>query len=203
MAADPESQRRFKLIPLDQLTPEQRVMADAIRSGPRSSLSGSAAATPGPLGSPFNVWLRSPDIGNLIQQLGAAIRFRSSLPARLNELAIIITARYWTAQYEWHAHCRLALEAGLDPATADAIANGREPQNMKEDEAAIYRFSSELHTQHGVSDATYATALRLFGEQGIMDLIAVNGFYVLVSMALNVDRTPVPGGKLPLPVLGK
>lgn len=194
--------QRFKPIPLEALTPEQRTLADAIRSGPRSSLKNSAAARPGPLGGPFNVWLRSPGIGNLIQSLGAEIRFRSSLPSKLNEFAIIITARHWTSQYEWFAHHRLALEAGLDPAVAEDVAQGRRPAKMDRDETIVYDFSRELHETQGVSDATYQAAVERFGERGVMDLIAVNGFYVLVSMALNVDRTPLPGGApLPLPKL--
>jgi 4-carboxymuconolactone decarboxylase len=201
--AGAESERRFKPIPLEALTPEQRVLADAIRSGPRGALKGSAASTPGPLGGPFNVWLRSPGIGNIVQKLGEEIRFRSSLPSRLNELAILITAREWTSQYEWYAHHRLALEAGLDPAVAEAIAQGRKPERMGEDEAIVYEFSRELHESQAVSDASYKAALDRFGERGVMDLIAVNGFYVLVSMCLNVDRTPLPAGeKPPLPILG-
>jgi 4-carboxymuconolactone decarboxylase len=196
--------QRFKQIPPENLTPEQRVLADGIRSGPRSALKNSAAATPGPLGGPFNVWLRSPDIGNIIQSLGAAIRFRSSLPAKLNELAIIVTARQWTAQYEWLAHAKLALAAGLDPAIAEDIAQGRRPAKMSEDEAIVHDFSRELHETHGVSDAMYKRAFDRFGENGVMDLIAVNGYYVLVSMTLNVDRTPLPAGVTPpLPELKK
>jgi 4-carboxymuconolactone decarboxylase len=203
-SASPEDLRRFKLIPLDQLTPDQKKLADAIRSGPRGALKNSAAATPGPIGSPFNVLLRSPGVGNLVQQLGAEIRFRSTIPTALNEMAILITARYWTAQYEWHAHHRLAMENGLDPALAEDIAHGRRPAKMGPDETIVYDFSHELHHTHGVSDKTYKAALDRFGEQGIMDLIAVNGFYSLVSMVLNVDRTPMPGGaKPPLPPLGK
>lgn len=198
-AADP---RRFKLIPLDELTPEQRVVADAIRAGARSKLKSSAASKPGPLGGPFNVWLRSPGIGNLVQRLGEEIRFRSSLPPKLNELAIIVTARQWTSQYEWFAHHRLALEAGLEPAIAQDIARGRRPAKMDADERIVYDFSRELHETKGVSDATYQAALDRFGERGVVDLISVNGFYVLVSMCLNVDRTPLPEGeKLPLPPL--
>lgn len=189
--------QRFKQIPPEQLTPEQRTLAEAIRSGPRGTIKNSAAATPGPLGGPFNVWLRSPDIGNIIQSLGAAIRFRSSLPAKLNELAIILTARQWTAQYEWLAHKKLALEAGLDPAIAEDIAHGRRPAKMSEDEAIVHDFSRELHDTHGVSDAMYKRAFDRFGENGVMDLIAVNGYYVLVSMTLNVDRTPLPAGVTP------
>lgn len=194
--------QRFRQIPVENLTAEQRALADAIRSGPRSAVKNSSAAKPGPLGGPFNVFLRSPDIGNIIQSLGAAIRFRSSLPPKLNELAIITTARQWTCQYEWFAHHRLALEAGLDPAIGDDIAQGRRPAKMSDDEAIVYDFSRELHETHGVSDATYKRALDRFGERGAMDLIAVNGYYVLVSMTLNVDRTPLPEGtKPPLPPL--
>ncbi len=194
--------QRFKPIPPESLTAEQRVLAEGIRSGPRGAVKNSAAAAPGPLGGPFNVWLRSPDIGNIIQSLGAAIRFRSSLPPKLNELAIIVTARHWTAQYEWIAHHRLALEAGLDPAIGEDIAQGRRPAKMSEDEAIVYDFSRELHETHGVGDATYKRALDRFGERGVMDLIAVNGYYGLVSMTLNVDRTALPGGaKPPLPQL--
>jgi 4-carboxymuconolactone decarboxylase len=195
--ANDSSERRFKLIPPEELTPEQKALADAIRSGPRGGVKNSAAAKPGPLGGPFNVWLRTPDIGHLIQQLGAAIRFRSSLPAKLNEMAIIITARQWSSQYEWYAHCRLALEAGLDPAIAEDIAHGRRPERMGEDERIVYDFSTELHRTQGVSDATFRAALERFGERGVVDLIAVNGFYVLVSMCLNVDRTPLPEGVTP------
>lgn len=201
-AETPAAVQRFKPIPLENLTPEQRVLADAIRSGPRGAVKNSAAAKPGPLGGPFNVWLRSPGIGNIVQSLGAEIRFRSSLPSKLNELAILVTARHWTSQYEWLAHHRLALEAGLDPAVGADIAQGRRPANMPEDEAIVYDFSRELHDTRGVSDATYQAALDRFGERGVMDLIAVNGYYVLVSMTLNVDRTPLPGeAKPPLPAL--
>ena len=194
-----EDPRRFKLIPLENLTPEQQVLADAIRSGPRAAMKSSAASKPGPLGGPFNVWLRSPGMGNIIQQLGAEIRFRSSLPSKLNEMAILITARKWTSQYEWFAHHKVAMEAGLDPAIAQDIAQGRCPAKMSGDEAIVHDFSRELHETQSVSDATYKAALDRFGERGVVDLIAVNGFYVLVSMCLNVDRTPLPGGeKLPL-----
>jgi 4-carboxymuconolactone decarboxylase len=194
--------RRFKLIPLDELTPAQRALSDAIKSGPRAKLASSGASKPGPLGGPFNVWLRSPGIGNLVQQLGEEIRFRSSLPPKLNELAILVTARHWTSQYEWFAHHKLALEGGLDPAIAEAIAQGRRPEHMDVDETLVYDFSRELQQKHGVSDAIYAAALARFGERGVVDLISVNGFYVLVSMCLNVDRTPLPEGvPPPLPPL--
>ncbi|MBX3665353.1 MAG: carboxymuconolactone decarboxylase family protein [Burkholderiales bacterium] len=196
--------RRFKLIPLEDLTPEQKALSEAIKSGPRAKLASSGASKPGPLGGPFNVWLRSPGIGNLVQQLGEEIRFRSSLSGKLNELAILITARNWTSQYEWVAHHRLALEGGLDPKIAEAIAQGRRPEGMDADETLVYEFSTELQAAQGVGDALYARAVARFGERGVVDLITVNGFYVLVSMCLNVDRTPVPPGTpLPLPPLKK
>ncbi len=186
--------RRFPLIPLDQLTPEQHALTEAIKSGPRAKLASSGASKPGPLGGPFNVWLRSPGIGNLVQKLGEEIRFRSSLSGKLNELAILITARNWTSRYEWVAHHKLALEGGLNPAIADAIARGQRPEGMDADEALVYDFSTELQDSRGVSDALYARAVARFGERGVVDLITVNGFYVLVSMCLNVDCTPLPYG---------
>ncbi len=196
--------RRFPLIPVDKLTPEQQALTEAIKSGPRAKLASSGASKPGPLGGPFNVWLRSPGIGNLVQQLGEEIRFRSSLAGKLNELAILVTARNWTSQYEWVAHHKLALEGGLDPKIAEAIAQGQRPAAMDADETLVYEFSTELQQTQGVSDAMYARAVARFGERGVVDLISVNGFYVLVSMCLNVDRTPVPPGTpLPLPPLKK
>lgn len=200
----PADTRRFALIPVDKLTPEQQALTEAIKSGPRAKLASSGASKPGPLGGPFNVWLRSPGIGNLVQQLGEEIRFRSSLAGKLNELAILVTARNWTSQYEWVAHHKLALEGGLDPKIAEAIAQGQRPAGMDADETLVYEFSSELQQTQGVSDAMYARAVARFGERGVVDLISVNGFYVLVSMCLNVDRTPVPPGTpLPLPPLKK
>ena len=198
---DKPEARRFRLIPLDEMTPEQRSAAEAIMSGPRAAVPGSAATAKTP-GSPFNPWLRSPEVADRLQRLGETLRFRSSIPARLNEFAILVTARHWDAQYEWYAHHRLALQAGLNPAVAADLAEGRVPAGMKDDETIVYNFCRELHQDKKVSDATYKAALDQFGERGVMDLIAVSGYYVIVSMTLNVDRTPIPdGGKPPLPVL--
>jgi 4-carboxymuconolactone decarboxylase len=191
--------RRFPLIPVDNLTTEQKVVYDAIRGGPRSKLSNFSGAKPGPLGGPFNAMLRSPGIGNIVQAVGGEIRFKSSIPSKLNELAIMVTARYWTSQYEWHAHCRLALEAGLDPEIAKDVAESRRSPKMDADEAMIYDFSRELHETKRVSDANYKRVLDRFGERGVFDLIAVNGYYSLVSMILNVDKAPLPDG-VPLPL---
>ena len=198
-----EGPRRFALTPLTEMTPEQLAVAKAIMTGPRAAV-GSPAAAAGAtsLSSPFNVWNRKPELADRLQKVGEYIRFRSSLPPRLNEFAILITAREWSSQYEWFAHHRLAMAGGLDPKIAEDLAHGRVPANMKPDEQVIYDFTTELHRRHGVSDALYKRAIDAFGEQGVADLIAVNGYYVLVAMTVNVDRTPMPGGgRPPLPML--
>ena len=195
--------RRFKLIPFTEMTPAQRKYTDAVLAGPTAA-TGSAAAVPGAatIGAPFNVYLRSPILAEQLRGVAEYIRFKTSLPHKLNEFAILVTARQWGAQYEWFAHHRLALKAGLNPAIAEQLAEGKRPAGMDADETIIYNFSQELHTTRAVSDANYKAVVDRFGEQGAVDLIAVNGYYVLVAMILNVDRTPLPGGaKPPLPVL--
>ena len=177
---------RFPPIPPDRMNPEQKKVADAIASGPRKSLSG-----------PFNAWLRSPELADRLQKVGEYLRFNTSLPHRLNEFAILITAREWDAQYEWYAHYPLAMKAGLNPAVASDLAAGKRPGGMQEDEALVYDFTTELRRTKTVSDATYAAAVAKFGEQGVMDLIAVNGYYDLVSMTLNVAGVSVPAGETP------
>jgi 4-carboxymuconolactone decarboxylase len=177
---------RFKPLTYEQMTPAQKTMVDHLLAGERRGANG-----------PFNVLLRSPELGDLAQQLGAQVRFHSSLPRKLNELAIIITARHWTAQYEWYAHKRAALEAGLNPAIVDAIAGGKRPASMQPDEETIYAFSTELLNTKQVSDATFEATKKAFGERGVVDLVAVIGYYQLVSMVLNVDRYPLPDGAKP------
>jgi 4-carboxymuconolactone decarboxylase len=178
---------RFKPLTYDAMTPAQKTMIDHLFAGPRGAVNG----------GPFNVLLRSPEIGDLGQQFGASTRFNSSLPPRLYELAIIITARHWTSQYEWQAHHRSALQAGVSAATADAIAQGRRPAAMPKDQEAVYRFSTELLNTKQVSDATFDAARSALGERGVVDLIAVMGWYSTVSMLLNTDRYPVPDGTQP------
>jgi 4-carboxymuconolactone decarboxylase len=177
---------RFKPLTYEQMTPAQKQMTDNILKSERKSMSG-----------PFNALLRSPEMGDLVQQLGAYIRFRTSLPHRLNEMAIIMTARLWTAQYEWYAHKTLALQAGLNPAIVDAIAEGRKPASMQPDEEAVYNFCTELLHTKQVTDQTFQTALKAFGERGVVDLIGATGYYQLVSALLNVDRYPLPAGAKP------
>jgi 4-carboxymuconolactone decarboxylase len=174
---------RFKGLAYDEMTPAQKTMIEHVLAGPRGSTDG-----------PFNVQLRSPEMGDLGQQFGAATRFATSVPRKLYELAIIITARHWTSQFEWLAHRRGALQAGLSPDIADAIAEGRRPATMAPDEAAVYNFATELLEKKQVSDATFAAAKGLLGERGVVDLINVMGWYGTVSMLLNVDRYPLPDG---------
>ena len=199
-----EGPRRFALTPLTEMTPQQLAVAKAIMTNPGRAAAGSPATAAGAtsLSSPFNVWNRQPELADRLQKVGEYVRFRSSLPPRLSEFAILITARRWSSQYEWFAHHRLALAGGLDPAIAEAVANGRAPVNMKPDEQVVYDFTTELHEHRGVSDATFKRAVDALGEAGVADLIAINGYYVLVAMTVNVDRTPIPGGGAPpLPAL--
>jgi len=198
-----EGARRFALTKFSEMTPEQRAAADALRSGPRAAVGSSATAAADSVGSPFNIWIRRPELLDRLQRVGESIRFNSSLPPRLNEFAILIVAREWEAQYEWFAHHRLAMQAKLDPKIAEDLANGRRPSGMKPDEEVVYDFTTELLKHHGVSDATYRRAVEAFGEVGVADLVAVSGYYVLVAMTVNVDRTPIPNdGAKPLPKLG-
>ena len=174
---------RFKPLTYAEMTAAQKKMFEGLISGERRGASG-----------PFNVLLRSPDMGDLAQQFGASMRYHSSIPPKLNELAIIITARHWTSQYEWYAHRRAAQTAGLSQSIIDAVAAGTRPAAMAADEAAVYDFCTELLTTKQVSDATFNAARDRFGERGVVDLIGVTGYYQLVSMLLNVDRHPLPEG---------
>jgi len=192
------AEERFARIPVDKMTPDQKKYFDNVMAGPTAA-TGSAAVQAGAtsMGAPFNVYLRSPKLAEALRQTSEYLRFNTSLPARLNEFAIIIVGQHWQAQYEWYAHTRLAIKAGLDPKIPEQLAKGQRPQGMGKEETAIYNFSRELLDTHQVSDANYAAVKDLFGEQGVVDLIAVSGYYVMVSMTLNVNRTPLPAGAEP------
>ena len=177
---------RFKPLTWEQLTDAQKTMVGDLLSGSRASLSG-----------PFNVLLRSPEMGNLAQKLGEYVRFHTSVPRRLNEMAILMTAKAWSCQYEWHAHKPLALEAGLAASIVDDIQAGRRPSGMQRDEAIVYDFSTELREHRRVTDGTFERTKTLLGEQGVVDLIGLMGYYDLVAMTLNVDRYPLPDGASP------
>ena len=172
---------RFKPLIYDQLTPEQKTLVEHLFAGERGGMNG-----------PFNVLLRSSEMGDQAQKLGAQLRFHSSLNARQRELAIIMTARAWTAQYEWYAHSRSALQAGISKAAVDAIASGKRPSNLPADEQVVYNFCDELIRTHQVSDTAFHAAVEKLGERGVVDMTALVGYYHLVSMLLNIDRYPLP-----------
>ena len=174
-----------------QMSPEQKAMYDAIMAGPRHSMEG-----------PFNMWLRSPDLGNRLQRVGEYLRFNTTIPHNLNEFAILITAVEWKSGFEWYAHYPLAIKAGLEPAVAKDLQEGRRPANMTADETLVYDFATQLQRQKQVSDAVYAGAVKRFGEQGVTDLVSLIGYYNLVSMTLNVAQVQPPasaGATLPAP----
>ncbi|HEX7626643.1 MAG TPA: carboxymuconolactone decarboxylase family protein [Gaiellaceae bacterium] len=182
-----EPERRFEPLTAAELTAEQRQVAESIAAGPR-----------GRFGGPFDALLRSPELADAAQRLGEVVRFRSSLPGPLNELATLLVARRWTVQYEWHAHQKLALAAGVEPAVIEAIAAGQPPAALSGEERAVYDFVSELLDAGEVSDGSFAAALEAFGERGVLDLIGVAGYYTLLAFVLNVDRCPIPPGAEPL-----
>lgn len=177
---------RFKPLTYDQLTPDQKTMVEHLLAGERGGVNG-----------PFNVLLRSPEMGDAAQKLGAQLRFHSALNPKQRELAILITARYWTAQYEWTAHRRLAMQAGITPAIADAIASGKHPPSLEPDQEVVYNFCNEFLNTKKVSDGTYKAAVEKLGERGVVDLTGLVGYYQFVSMILNLDRYPLPEGTKP------
>jgi len=177
---------RFKPLTWETMTQAQLEMAQSVMSGARGSMQG-----------PYNVLLRSPELGNLAQQFGAHTRFNSSLPLALNELAILLVARFWTCQFVWWAHRRIAADAGLDEAQIAAIATGNLPQDMSAEMAAVYNFCHELLQTRQVGDASYAAVVDRFGEVGAVDLMGTMSYYTLVSMSLNVDQYPLPDGAEP------
>ncbi len=174
---------RFTELTPEMMTPRQAEVAEQIGAGARGGLRG-----------PFPAWLHSPDMADALQRAGRFMRWGSSFPARLSELAILITAKRYRARYEWFAHHPLALAAGLDPAIADAVRLGQAPAGMAADEAAVYRFCSELHADGDVSDAAFETAKALFGETGVVELLGICGYYTAVGLTLNVARVPLPEG---------
>jgi 4-carboxymuconolactone decarboxylase len=177
---------RFAPLSYPSMTPAQKKMFENLISGERRGAAG-----------PFNVLLRSPDMGDLAQQFGASMRFHSSMPRKLNEFAIIITARHWTSHYEWYAHRRAARDAGLNEAIITAVATGKRPAGMDADEEVVYTFCTEMLTTKQVSDKTFQVTKNKFGERGVVDLIGVMGYYQLVSMLLNADQYPLPDGVAP------
>jgi 4-carboxymuconolactone decarboxylase len=175
-----------RLAPLDlnNLTPEQKKVADAIVSGPRGGLRG-----------PFEAWLRAPELAQRAQLLGEYCRFGTTLSKDLSELTILITGKHWKAQFEFWAHTRLGREAGLDEAIIEAIRIGQEPSFRSDRERLLYEFVTEYLRTNRVSGETYGRALAEFGERGLVDIIGIVGYYGLVSMTLNVFEVALPAGE--------
>ena len=180
------AQDRMPPIPADKLTDAQKNAIEEFKAARSVDISG-----------PFVPLLRSPEVMSRARALSDYLRYRSALPPRLSEFVILMTARQWSQNYEWNAHAPLAQKGGLSADTIKAIAEGRRPAQMAEDEEILYTFCDELHKNHAVSDATYARAVGKFGEQGVIDTIGLTGYYTLIAMVLNTARTPLPAGAKP------
>jgi 4-carboxymuconolactone decarboxylase len=175
---------RFKPLAYEQMDPAQKKMAETMAAGR------------GPGGS-FNIIVRSPDSGSLFYDMGERVRFHMSVPDKLKELAILLTARYWSAHFEWQAHRRAAAQAGLSEEKIKAIAEGRRPAGMSADEETVYNFVTELYRTKNVSDTTFGALKNLVGERGLVDIVVTAGYYQVVSMGMNVDRRPLGEGQQP------
>jgi 4-carboxymuconolactone decarboxylase len=147
---------------------------------------------------PFHALLRSPELMTRTRAMGDYLRFRSTLPPRLSEFVILLTARAWTQQYEWNVHYPIAIKAGLDPQVAAAVAEGRRPTGMTREETALFDLCTELHRDQSVSDATYAQAVSIFGEQTVVEAVGISGYYTMLAMVLNTARTPAGTNGSPL-----
>lgn len=178
---------RLPRIPPEKMTEAQKNAAAELAAGPRGELRG-----------PFIALLRSPGLMNPVQKVGEYLRFNCALDRRVMEFATLIAARYWTQQYEWQAHYVHAMKAGLKPATADAIGEGRRPSGMLEDEDIVYELLTETLHNKSVTDATYARAVAKFGEAGVVDLVGIAGYYLMLAMVMNMARTALPPGKSPM-----
>ena len=186
--------RRDRLPPLanEQMDAAQRAAADELIAGPRKGVKG-----------PFIALLRSPELLARAQKVGEYLRFHSALPARLSEFATLVVSRAWTQPFEWSVHVPLALKAGTSLATIAALREGRRPADLSDDEALVYDFATELMAHHGVSDDSYARCVQRLGEPGTIDLVSTIGYFVWMSMVLNVAHTPAepPEGVGALPPL--
>jgi 4-carboxymuconolactone decarboxylase len=177
---------RMPPIPPDKWTEAQKKAAEEITSGPRKELVG-----------PFIPLLRSPEFMSRLQRVGEYLRFNTKLGSNISEFIILLIARQWTQQFEWYSHESLALKAGIKPETIKAIAEVRRPSELTPDEEMIYDFVTELRLRQSVSDPVYAKIVNRFGEQGVIDITGLCGYYTLLGMLMNTARTPLPPGKNP------
>lgn len=171
------------------LSAEQKVIYDRISSGPRGAVVG-----------PLRVWLQSPGLANQAQSLGQYVRYDSVLSQALSELAILVTARYWSSGFEWSHHVPIALDAGVPSEAVEAISRAKRYAFENAEMQAVFDFAVELHLLKNVSDAAFDKAFTLLGQQACVDLVGICGYYTLISMTINVFD--VPDGEGPeLPVL--
>ena len=177
---------RIPTLAPEEMNEAQRTFYDNVVAGPRAGMAG-----------PFHAWIHSPEMADRAQRLGEYCRFNSSLERRLSELAILFTGAHWRAQFEWYGHEPMARDAGVADDVIAAIKNGEKPDFQNSDEAALYAFCRELYANKRVSDETYATAELELGRQGVVDLVAILGYYALVSMTLNAFAVPLPDGVEP------
>jgi 4-carboxymuconolactone decarboxylase len=185
---------RVAVLAEENLSPPQRALLDSIRSGPR----GGGVNIRGP----FAVFLHAPEFGELAQKLGGYCRYKTAVPPRLSEFAILVTAKLWRAQYEWFAHVPQAERAGVKPATIRDLHQGRVPKSAPKDELAIYDFVQDLYKSRRVSDKNFKRVSAILGEAATVEFVGILGYYVLISMILNVFRMPIPEGE-PLPFAEK
>ena len=172
---------RIQLTPLTEMTPEQKAVYDEAAGG----LRGHAPA-------PMIAWLKSPEFARRGQKLGEYLRYQTSLPPRLSELAILITARYWTAHYEWRVHKKEALKAGLDPEVIASIAARKRPGFNSDAENAIYELATSLFETKSISDELYRRGVEILGEKSVVELVGVLGYYSLVALTLNAFEINMP-----------
>jgi 4-carboxymuconolactone decarboxylase len=177
----------------DRLPP---LPADALNEQQAQTLANFVAARGQPTG-PWIALLRSPELMTRTRGLSDYLRFESIVPGWLREFVILMTARQWGQNYEWNAHYALAIDEGLSPQIAQAIAEGRRPPGMVDEEEILYELCMELQRNHQISDATYARALERFGEQGVVEVVSLMGYYTMIAMILNTSRAPLPAGATP------
>ncbi|HYT06205.1 MAG TPA: hypothetical protein VEL77_01010 [Rugosimonospora sp.] len=180
------AQDRMPPIPKDKMTEAQKRAFDEVTSGPRGA---------GGAEGPFVPLLRSPEFMSVLQKTGEYVRFHNSIGPKLTEFVILLTARQWTQQYEYDVHQVNGLKAGVKQETISAITEGRRPTGMAADEEIVYDFCTELRQNQSVSDATYARAVSKFGEQGVIDMTGLVGYYTTLAMIMNVARSPLADGK--------
>src|SRR5262249_2391202 len=168
------------------MTPEQRKVYDAVASGPRGRVQG-----------PILAALHRPELADKWQQLGELLRYRTSLPLHLSEIAILVTAQRWGCQVEWHLHAGFALKAKVPQAVIDDIHAGRRPTGASEQELAVHDYAAELQDRKVVSEVTYRRALDHWGVVGVVELTALIGYYTMVAMTLNAHEFPLPAGVAP------